>query len=221
MGEIRKGNRFPFELLYRGLRVRVTSRGALEFEFSDGFQAHLANSESTRTRIRLTRRKTADNSGKCCDRFAFVVVDLKERKQSAHRQCLQNDFRRIHQPDRSSSFLGGLESLHQQTDAAGIQPVDAGDFEHNLVFAMSDQVVQRLAQAVSGWAQHERPAEGQRSDVAMPEHRNLQRIHFYLPGSRNAVFLRAGRIGEKKLPAKAGAGYHTANGQTESDAASP
>ena len=113
-------------------------------------------------------------SGKRCDGVFGVVVDVEEREQAAHGQGLKNDLGRAGQPDRASGLFGGLQRFDEEADAAGVEAIDAGDFEHDAVLAMSDEVVDGLAKAVGGRAEDEGTAQSHRGDVAVPEERNVE-----------------------------------------------
>ena len=80
------------------------------------------------------------------DRLLVLVVHLEERQEAAHAQSLCDNLRKTGQLHLSSRSLAGLKNFDEETDAAGIKPVDAGQIEDDLCFAVGDQIVEGLPQ---------------------------------------------------------------------------
>jgi hypothetical protein len=103
------------------------------------------------------------------DGVLFFAEDLEKRQKATHGEGLEDDFGRIDELDRSSSFFGDLQSFHEEADAAGIEFVDVSEAEDDLNFAVGGEVFEGLAEAVEGRAKDESSMEGDRGDSAMLE----------------------------------------------------
>jgi hypothetical protein len=108
------------------------------------------------------------------DRRLLLVIDLEERKQPAHAQGLQDDLGWIHELERSAGFLGQLETFDEEADAAGVEAVDVGHAEHDLDFAVGDEIFKGLAQVVGGRSENQPSMQRDGCDFTVFQNADVQ-----------------------------------------------